>query len=85
MKHYTNTNSPIDFPVDMMSDKGYEVASERDTIIQECIDAIRKEWYTENNIDTNEFDARQIGLHVGTKGGLTTAMNAVAALRKMNK
>ncbi len=52
----------------------------RNAVIKECIDALRKEWYRVNNNPDTSTDPRDIGLRVGTKSGLITAMNILHTL-----
>jgi hypothetical protein len=54
--------------------------SERNRTIDQCIDALRKEWYRVNNNPDTSTDPRDIGLRVGMKSGLTTAMNILHTL-----
>ena len=44
---------------------------------QKALNAIRELWYEENNVESDGFDQRQIGMHVGMKAAYIKAMNAV--------
>ena len=46
-------------------------------VVQDSMNAIRQEWYNENNKEP-EDNPRSVAIHVGTKGGLNRALNAVA-------
>ena len=47
-----------------------------DLVIQDSINSIRNEWYKIND-QPYESDPRSIGIQIGTKAGLTTAMNTI--------
>lgn len=54
--------------------------SQHNRTIDQCIDALRKEWYRVNNTPDTSTDPRDIGIRVGTKSGLITAMNILHTL-----
>ena len=50
-------------------------------IVQECMNTVRQAWYDENAKSTEGMDSRSIGIHVGVKSGLTTALNLIGKLK----
>jgi len=51
------------------------------SIIEECMNICRREWYDVNNEDTIEFGPRDVAIHVGKKAGINNCMNSLAQLR----
>ena len=46
-------------------------------IVNECLQVLRNEWYKENNKVMIKQDPRHVGIHVGHKGALITALYAI--------
>ena len=46
-------------------------------IVQECVQQCQQEWYDENNQDTKDLNARDVGMHVGLKSGMLRCLNRI--------
>lgn len=46
-------------------------------VVKECTQQCQQEWYDENNRDTKDLNARDIGMHVGLKSGMLRCLNRI--------